>query len=234
MHSSPYASFASNPVRGIFGILVWPRTYLNIAYLMIGFPIGLAYFVFYVTGGALGAGLSVLGIGLVILFLLVLAAWGLAHFERGLANTLLGANVPPPPPTAIEEGGWPWVKSVFANPVTWKGLAFQLLKFPLGLASWIVTVVVISLVVGFVVAPIVVAVGGVIRIDPWWVADTAGEAWIATLIGLVAVIPALHLLNGVAYLWAMLARFMLGRREPREPVLEAWSPDPVRAPVPAL
>ncbi len=234
MHSSPYASFASNPVRGIFGILVWPRTYLNIAYLMIGFPIGLAYFVFYVTGGALGAGLSVLGIGLVILFLLVLAAWGLAHFERGLANTLLGANVPPPPPTAIEEGGWPWVKSVFANPVTWKGLAFQLLKFPLGLASWIVTVVVISLVVGFVVAPIVVAVGGVIRIDPWWVADTAGEAWIASLIGLVAVIPALHLLNGVAYLWAMLARFMLGRREPREPVLEAWSPDPVRAPVPAL
>ncbi len=234
MHSSPYASFASNPVRGIFGILVWPRTYLNIAYLMIGFPIGLAYFVFYVTGGALGAGLSVLGIGLVILFLLVLAAWGLAHFERGVANTLLGANVPPPPPTAIEEGGWPWVKSVFANPVTWKGLAFQLLKFPLGLASWIVTVVVISLVVGFVVAPIVVAVGGVIRIDPWWVADTAGEAWIATLIGLVAVIPALHLLNGVAYLWAMLARFMLGRREPREPVLEAWSPDPVRAPVPAL
>ena len=234
MHSSPYASFASNPVRGIFGILVWPRTYLNIAYLMIGFPIGLAYFVFYVTGGALGAGLSVLGIGLVIQFLLVLAAWGLAHFERGLANTLLGANVPPPPPTAIEEGGWPWVKSVFANPVTWKGLAFQLLKFPLGLASWIVTVVVISLVVGFVVAPIVVAVGGVIRIDPWWVADTAGEAWIATLIGLVAVIPALHLLNGVAYLWAMLARFMLGRREPREPVLEAWSPDPVRAPVPAL
>lgn len=234
MHSSPYASFASNPVRGIFGILVWPRTYLNIAYLMIGFPIGLAYFVFYVTGGALGAGLSVLGIGLVILFLLVLAAWGLAHFERGLANTLLGASVPPPPPTAIEEGGWPWVKSVFANPVTWKGLAFQLLKFPLGLASWIVTVVVISLVVGFVVAPIVVAVGGVIRIDPWWVADTAGEAWIASLIGLVAVIPALHLLNGVAYLWAMLARFMLGRREPREPVLEAWSPDPVRAPVPAL
>lgn len=234
MHSSPYASFASNPVRGIFGILVWPRTYLNIAYLMIGFPIGLAYFVFYVTGGALGAGLSVLGIGLVILFLLVLAAWGLAHFERGVANTLLGANVPPPPPTAIEEGGWPWVKSVFANPVTWKGLAFQLLKFPLGLASWIVTVVVISLVVGFVVAPIVVAVGGVIRIDPWWVADTAGEAWIASLIGLVAVIPALHLLNGVAYLWAMLARFMLGRREPREPVLEAWSPDPVRAPVPAL
>ena len=234
MQTSPYASFASNPVRGIFGIVAWPRTYLNIAYLMIGFPLGLAYFVFYVTAGALGAGLAILGVGLVILFLLVLAAWALAHVERGLANTLLGANVPPPPPTAVEEGGWPWVKSVFGNPVTWKGLVFQLLKFPLGLASWVVTVVVISVVLGFLAAPIVIAFGGAIQIDPWWVADTQGEAWIATLVGLVAVVPSLHLLNGLAYLWAMFARLMLGRREPRETIGEAWSPEPARAPIPAV
>jgi hypothetical protein len=234
MRTSPYASFGSNPVRGIFGILAWPRTYLNLAYLMIGFPIGLAYFVFFVTAGALGAGLSILGVGLVILFLLVLAAWGLAHFERGLANTLLGANVAPPPPTAVEQGGWPWVKSVFGNPVTWKGLVFEFLKFPLGLASWIVAVVVLSVVGAFVAAPVVLAFGGTIQIDPWWVADTPREAWIATLVGLAAVVPALHLLNGLAYLWAMFARLMLGRREPREPARETWSPDPVRGPVPAL
>ncbi|HET6360850.1 MAG TPA: sensor domain-containing protein [Gemmatimonadota bacterium] len=234
MQTSPYASFASNPVRGIFGILAWPRTYLNIAYLMIGFPIGLAYFVFYVVAGALGVGLAILGIGIVILFLLVLAAWALAHFERGLANTLLGAGVSPPPPTAVDEGGWPWVKSVLGNSVTWKGLVFQLLKFPLGLASWIVTVVVISVVGGFLAAPIVVAFGGTIQVDPWWVVNTQETAWIATLIGLVAVVPALHLLNGLAHLWGMFARLMLGRREPREPVREMWSPDPVRAPVPAL
>lgn len=234
MRTSPYATFASNPARGIFGILAWPRTYLNIAYLMIGFPIGLAYFVFYVTAGALGIGLAILGIGLLILFLLVLAAWGLAHVERGLANTLLGANVAPIPPTAVEEGGWPWVKSVFGNPVTWKGLAFQLLKFPLGLASWIVTIVVLSVVGGFLAAPIVLAFGGEVQIDPWFVANTPEKAWIATAIGLAAVVPALHLLNGLAYLWAVFARLMLGRREPREPVREAWSPDPTRAPVPAL
>ena len=37
MRTSPYATFSSNPVRGIFGILAWPRTYLNLAYLLIGF-----------------------------------------------------------------------------------------------------------------------------------------------------------------------------------------------------
>ena len=123
---------------------------------------------------------------------------------------------------------------LYREPRVSRGRIFQLLKFPLGLASWIWAVVVISVVGGFVVAPIVVAFGGVIQIDPWWVADTPGEAWIATLIGLVAVVPALHLLNGLAYLWAVFARLMLGRREPREPVHEGWSADPVRAPVPAL
>jgi hypothetical protein len=234
MRTSPYSTFSSNPVRGIFGILAWPRTYLNLIYLLIGFPLGLMYFVFYVVGGSLGVGLSILGIGLVILFLLILAAWAFALFERILANALLGADVPSPGRTAIEEGGWPWVKSVLGNPVTWKGLAFQLLKFPLGLASWVVTIVVIAVVGGFIAAPAVVHFGGTIQIDPWWVADTQREAWIATALGLAAVIPALHLLNGLAHLWALFARVMLGRREPGQPTREAWTPSATQTPVPAL
>ena len=234
MRTSPYSTFSANPVRGIFGILAWPRTYLNLVYLMIGFPLGLAYFVFYVVGGSLGIGLAILGIGFVILFLLILAAWALAHFERVLANGLLGAEVPRPVPSAIDEGGWPWVKSVLGNPVTWKGLAFQLLKFPLGLASWIVTIVVLSVVAGFIVAPAVVHFGGTIQIDPWWIADTQREAWIATAVGLAALLPALHLLNGLAWLWAQFARVMLGRREPMEPAAEAWAPTPGTTPLPAI
>ena len=234
MRTSPYATFSTNPVRGFFGILAWPRTYLNLAYLLIGFPLGLMYFVFYVVAGSLGIGLSILGVGLVVLFLMILAAWALAHFERILANAMLGANVPAPPPTATEEGGWPWVKSVFANPVTWKGLAFQILKFPLGLASWIITIVVMSVVLGFIFAPAALPFGGTIQIDPWWVVDTQREAWIATAIGLAALLPALHLLNGLAYLWVLFARVMLGRRAPKEPAREAWAPSPARSPVPAL
>jgi hypothetical protein len=234
MRTSPYATFASDPVRGIFGILAWPRTYLNLVYLLIGFPLGLAYFVFYVVGGSLGAGLSILGVGLVILFLLILAAWGLSLFERVLANALLGAEVPSPGPTAIEEGGWPWVKSVLGNPVTWKGLVFQLLKFPLGLGSWIVTIVVLAVVGGFIAAPLVVQFGGTIQIDPWFVADTQREAWIATAIGLAAIVPALHLLNGLAFIWALFARVMLGRRQPRDAAPESWAPSAAQTPVPAL
>ena len=234
MRTSPYSNFSDHPARGIFGILAWPRTYLNLVYLLIGFPLGLGYFVFYVVGGSLGVGLAILGIGFVILFLLVLAAWALAHFERILANALLGAEVPPPAPTAVDEGGWPWVKSVLGNGVTWKGLAFQLLKFPLGLGSWIVTIVVLSVVGAFIAAPVAVYFGATIQIDPWWVADTQREAWIATAVGLAALLPALHLLNGLAWLWAQFAKVMLGRREPKAPASEAWAPAPGTMPVPAL
>ena len=234
MRTSPYSNFSDHPARGIFGILVWPRTYLNLVYLLIGFPLGLGYFVFYVVGGSLGVGLAILGIGFVILFLLVLAAWALAHFERILANALLGAEVPRPAPTAVDEGGWPWVKSVLGNGVTWKGLAFQLLKFPLGLGSWIVTIVVLSVVGAFIAAPVAVYFGATIQIDPWWVADTQREAWIATAVGLAALLPALHLLNGLAWLWAQFAKVMLGRREPKAPASEAWAPAPGTMPVPAL
>ena len=58
MRASPYATFSTHPLRGIFGILAWPRTYTNLVYLLIGFPLGLAYFVFYVVGGSLGIGLA--------------------------------------------------------------------------------------------------------------------------------------------------------------------------------
>jgi hypothetical protein len=97
-----------------------------------------------------------------------------------------------------------------------------------------VTIVVLSVVGGFIAAPAVVWFGGTIQIDPWWIADTQREAWIATAVGLAALLPALHLLNGIAHLWALFARVMLGRSEPREPAAEAWAPAPGAAPLPAI
>ena len=70
MKTSPYAAFWSHPLRGFFGVMTWRQSYLNIVYLILGFPLGLAYFVFYVTGGALGIGLLIVTVGAAILLLL--------------------------------------------------------------------------------------------------------------------------------------------------------------------
>ncbi|HSS78752.1 MAG TPA: sensor domain-containing protein, partial [Thermoanaerobaculia bacterium] len=121
------------------------RTYANLLYLLLAFPLGLIYFVFLTVGLTLGYGLTVIWVGIPILALVFAGSWGMSALERRLAIGLLGAEVPPmaPPPTASANGFWQRVKAFLANPVTWKGMAFLLLKLPLGIVSF--TAVVTSL-----------------------------------------------------------------------------------------
>lgn len=204
-------------MRLILGPFVWRGTYTNLAYLLLGFPLGLAYFVFFITGFALGIGLAIMAVGFFILLLLPITAWALALFERQLAIHLLGASVPPPGnEVTAKDGGWPWLKGVLTNSVTWKGLLFLLAKFPLGLASWVFTIVVLTIVGVFVAAPILHLTGGDINIGAWQV-ETLRETFIMTAIGIVALVPAVHLLNGLAWLWGRFARIMLSRKASSDP-----------------
>ncbi|MGH7543355.1 MAG: sensor domain-containing protein [Gemmatimonadota bacterium] len=223
MKSSPYALMRSHPFRGFFGVLAWRQSYLNIVYLILGFPLGLAYFVLYVTGGALGIGLLIVTVGAAILLLLILAAQWLGVFERLLAVHLLGVPIAP--------GHTPWkegeslgryLKAVLRNRTTWTGLFYLLMKFPLGLASWIVTVVALSVTLGLIAAPLVDYFGGNIML--WrWVPVTRGELFLVSLIGLAMVVPVIHLLNGLAWLWGRFTRVMVGGRAPGGPAPAAES-----------
>ena len=40
----------TNPLERLYGVFLKPQTYLNMLYLFLAFPLGLAYFVFLVTG----------------------------------------------------------------------------------------------------------------------------------------------------------------------------------------
>ena len=43
-----------------FGVIAEPQSYINILYLLLAFPLGIAYFVFLVTGISVGAGLIII------------------------------------------------------------------------------------------------------------------------------------------------------------------------------
>ena len=224
MKTSPYAVLGSHPLRGVFGVLAWRQSYLNIVYLILGFPLGLAYFVFYVTGGALGIGLLIVTVGAAILLLLILAAQWLGVFERLLAVHLLGVPIAPGH-TAWNEGEslGRYLKAVLRDRTTWTGLVYLLMKFPLGLASWIVTIMALSVTLGMIAAPLVDAFGGEIIL--WrWAPATTEELLLVSLIGLAMVVPVIHLLNGLAWLWGRFTRVMLGGRPPAGPA-------PAEAPV---
>lgn len=216
---NPYEDFGEDPIRGLVAPVVWPRSYANLLYLLLGFPTGLVYFTLYVTGLSLGVGLFIVWIGAAILLSLVPITWWAVLFERELAVRLLGEPVPEAGHPALpeDEGSWHWYKSIAKSRVTWKGLGFLLLKFPLGLASWIFSVVLLSLVAACIGAPAIWAAGGEIDFGVWH-PDTLVETLYVSVAGLLAVIPSIHILNGLARLWGIFARASLGRREPAPPV----------------
>jgi putative sensor protein/putative autotransporter adhesin-like protein len=75
------------------GVVLRGQTWLNVGYLLLAFPTGLAYFIVLVIGLSLGAALAVLVIGLGIL-IVTLAAWrAMAAIERGLARGMLGVPI---------------------------------------------------------------------------------------------------------------------------------------------
>ncbi|MGH9334636.1 MAG: sensor domain-containing protein [Vicinamibacteria bacterium] len=214
MKTNPYAVMGTNPLRGILGVVTWRQTYLNIVYLVLGFPLGLAYFIFYVVGGSLGVGLFILMIGAVLLLLLILAAQWLGAFERLLAVHVLDVPIVPGH-TAWRDGEslGRYLKAVLRNRTTWTGLLYLLAKFPLGLASWLVVVVAGSVTLALIGAPLVDAFGGDINLWTWH-PETWGEFLLLSLIGLALLPLVLHLFNGLAWLWGRFTRLMLGGPRP--------------------
>jgi signal transduction histidine kinase len=183
------------------------QTWLNVAYLLIAFPTGLAYFIVLVVGIALGVSLAVIVVGLGIL-LAVLAAWrGFAAIERALARALLGIPIARP----VDRRELPPVERVarwLRDPVTWKSLIFVALKFPLGLVSFGIVVCLGFFALVLTFAPLIV-LGTPVTVFGWIVEEPL-KALPLTVAGVLACLLLLNLSNGLAWLWALFARVMLG------------------------
>jgi len=183
------------------------QTWLNTGYVLLAFPTGLAYFVVLVVGISVGVALAVVIVGLGILAA-TLAAWrGMAGIERALARSLLGVPIPQPPDRrdlALMDRVTRWLR----DPVTWKSLVFVALKFPLGIVSVAATGFLGFVALVMLFAPIIVLITPVTVFG--WIVTSFAEALPLTLIGIPAVLLVLHLTNGLAWLWALFARVMLG------------------------
>jgi hypothetical protein len=206
---TPFGRFLSAPLRA--------RSYTNLLYLALAFPLGLAYFVFLVTGLSVGLGLTIIWIGLPILAAVFLGSFGLSVFERQLAIHLLGAEVPPmsssaPPPV----GFWARVREFLANPATWKGMSYLAIKFPLGIATFVLFVTLSSVSLAFLLAPFYYSwlPGPMFDIGVYsWTVETLGDALLCSAFGALLTLVTLNVFNGVAFAWRELAAAMLGSRK---------------------
>ncbi|HUY78459.1 MAG TPA: ATP-binding protein [Ktedonobacterales bacterium] len=143
----------------------WRQQVAALLYLIAALPLGLVYFVFLVVGVSLGVSTLVIWIGIVFLVGTLFAWWQLARFERWLALHWLHADVAPLllPPTSRPLSRR-HIMERLRDPLTWKTLAFLLLKFPCGLLFFVATVTllsvslvaaIVSIVIGLLTGPFV-------------------------------------------------------------------------------
>ncbi len=194
-------SNALRPVTAAFAPLVSPRTWAAVAYLALGFAIGIGEFAFLVTGLAVGFGLSVVIVGIPLLLAVVTISRALGAMDRSLANTLLGTHIEAPPAHRHAEGPLlQRARAVVMAPSTWRSFGWLVLRFPLSLISFVVPAALIGASVALVLEPLV---GGL--------QDAAALPRIASFAAATALVfLALNLVDGFAGIHRVVAKALLG------------------------
>jgi hypothetical protein len=212
--SQPKAASAAkrNPIAAFFGIVVDPRAWGALIYMLLAMLTGTIYFTIVVTGISLSVGLAILiiGVPIMLLFLAIVRAVSLA--EGRLVEALLGERMPRRPALSPAEGGiikriaW-WLKDYR----TWTTMLYMLLMLPLGVVYFTVLTTAISFGASMFAGPVVQFVTG----SPMVVTGDYGyfiEWWAVPFVwalGLLVFILTLHGAKLVGRIHAAYAKVML-------------------------
>jgi len=123
---------------------------------------------------------------------------------------MLNEDIPPPTALPTAPSMWPRLKSHLSNRMTWTGMFYLFLRFPLGIGTFVMAVTLISITFSLIGAPFYYWVDD--GIDPAiWQVDVLWESLILTLAGLAMVFISLYVMNVTAFLSGRLAKVMLGK-----------------------
>jgi hypothetical protein len=144
-------TFAANQSRfaPLPGLATMGRDFL---YLVLGLPLGIAFFSFAVTGLSLGAGLAITLVGLPVLVLTLLASRWIARVERARAGLVV--DVPIAADRPLSGGVVERSKAILRDRGSWTGVAWSLLLLPIGIAGFTAAVTLWSVALGFVTSPL--------------------------------------------------------------------------------
>jgi len=204
-------------MKNFFGIIAKPEPWLNILYNLISFPLGIFYFVFLLTGIVLGLSLLIIWVGIIILLAMILIWWYLSVFERELAILFCRVKIAPMK-REEDEGKSLWGKFVLhlKQPVTWKGLLFLFMKFPIGILQFVVTVTIISVVGGLISAPFTYSYIDM-NIGSFYITSLSMAIY-CCLLGIMLIFPVLHLFNFLSIILGQFASVLLGYKSQQSEV----------------
>lgn len=200
-----------------FGVLVDPRAYTSLLYMLLSLATGIFYFTWAVTGLSLSAGLAVLIIGIPFTIIFFASVRVLSLVEGRVVEAMLGERMPRRLPYADpNQGLLPRIKDLFLDIRTWSTFVYMLLMLPLGVCYFTIAVVALSL--SFAVAFLPIAALYNEHFEFWWFGASFDlPVWsfpISLAIGLLMLILTLHLARGLGSLQGALAKHFLVKLDP--------------------
>jgi signal transduction histidine kinase len=190
-------------------------------YALVSLPVGILAFVLVVTGVSVGVGTLVIWIGTAVLALTLLAARGLATLERAQLPAVLDRSVPRPAYLVPDGGRVRRLLTPLRDPQSWLDALHAVLRLPLAVLAFTVTVTFWALALG----------GVTYGAWDWALPDSSADPdnhdllellgfrstaglriLLYTLIGLVAAVLLPFAVRAVALLHAQLGRALLTSR----------------------
>jgi signal transduction histidine kinase len=173
-----------------------------------------------------------------LLGLAVVCWWGFAAFERYLLIWWTGVDIPPMYDASYRYPAFrARALAHMRNPTTWKSLAYLMVEMPFGILSFVLLVVLLTFSLALIFYPVSYIVdtalynsvpGGIIDHLGFNVTVNGVIEPLPILLflffsacGVLALAASLRFFNGVAYVWGLFARMMLGMDEGPRRVAQA-------------
>ena len=193
------------------------RTWKETGYAVAALPLGVAWFSIFLTLGTTSISLIVFVVGLPLLALTMWLVRVAARIQREVANVLLDARIEARPTVPAPEGQSRWRRLLapVLDPADWRALAYLLFfAFPIGLGLFIAAVVLWSVALFCVTAPVwYYIVPADNRGDFLWDGNTIDSSleWVAVVGGgLILLFITPWIVRALTRLDAVLMRALLG------------------------
>lgn len=188
----------------------------NLIYLLLGLPLGVLYFVILITGFSLGTGLSITIVGIPILVAMIFVTYILGDLDRTLTSKLLGVKIGKPEarPSNNDTARSILVAQLKSSQF-WKELVYLILKMPLGIISFTLAVVFVSVSLALILTPFIYTYVPDAQIMLWngFEVDTMQRALVTSVVGVILSIISVAIINGFASVMGSISVWVLGKEE---------------------
>jgi len=183
-----------------FSILGEKQTYLNLVYILFAFPLSIIYFSLSITGLSLSLGLLIIAAGFFIFIGTLIMMQGFRWLDIQLTRVFLGMTITIEKEEPQEPRFSSFLKHLFGAGSTWKCFIFYLLiKFPMDIIIWSVTIAFIAVTLDLMLAP--VFYDEIFYNDDFtnFLVRFFGDVYVLPFLGIIWGMISLHVIRGLAW-----------------------------------